>query len=297
MRGAWLMALAVGLLAVPEAVARGGRGGHRGGGHAPRVTAAHRSGKAAPAHKPPKMARAVAPARHNAAKPHVPQARGNVHPGANRAKAGANASATSAHHVAAGAPRPATAAGVNPSRPAASAGVAPTRSAVTNPYAYTYGAGAGARRYRAYGYGHGYRNRYYGGRYGYGRSQGNGRAIVSRLRAVHAGLARLDHDYQGHRARAMHAVSMAIRQLSHRSMVYRGTGFASARAGNRAPGGRRGRPMSQAQSDARMGQALRTLQGVAMQLAGQGTNTSGHARARGHVQSAIRELNIALAIR
>ena len=59
------------------------------------------------------------------------------------------------------------------------------------------------------------------------RSQGNNRAIVSRLRSVHASLARVDHDYQGHRVRAMHAISMAIRQLSHRSMVYSGAGFAS----------------------------------------------------------------------
>ena len=59
----------------------------------------------------------------------------------------------------------------------------------------------------------------------YGRSQGNNRAIVSRLRSVHSSLARLDHDYNGHRVRAMHSISMAIRQLSHRSMVYSGVGF------------------------------------------------------------------------
>ena len=55
--------------------------------------------------------------------------------------------------------------------------------------------------------------------------------------------------------------------------------------------------MSQAQSDARMGQSLRTLQGVNMQLTSQGSNTSGHARARGHVLAAIRDLNTALSIR
>ena len=80
--------------------------------------------------------------------------------------------------------------------------------------------------YRAYGYGSGYRNRYYGRRYGYGRSQGYNRAIVARLRSVQMQLARIDHDYQGHRVRAMHQVSMAIRQLSHRSMIYSGVGFA-----------------------------------------------------------------------
>jgi hypothetical protein len=179
------------------------------------------------------------------------------------------------------------------------------------PYTYTYNNGTGSRPYRAYGYGRGYHNRYYGRRYGYGRSQGYNRGIVARLRSVHRNLAGIDHDYQGHRVKAMHAVAMAIRQLSHRSMVYRGVGFAQGinnglavgmRPGvnglnaNRAAGARPQR-MPQAQSDARMNQALRTLQGVHMQLSTQGSNTFGHARARGHVQHAIRELNTALAIR
>ena len=124
--------------------------------------------------------------------------------------------------------------------------------------------------------------------YGYGRSQGNNRAIVARLRSVQASLARIDHDYQGHRVRAMHAISMAIRQLSHRSMIYSGMGFASGMnnglgmgcmgrrldaaglGGGEVRSGRRpGVPCTdvQAQSDARMSQALRTLQGIGMQLA------------------------------
>jgi hypothetical protein len=181
------------------------------------------------------------------------------------------------------------------------------------PNSYTYGYGTGARPYRAYGYGLGSRNRYYGGRYGYGRSQGYNRAIVARLRAVRASLARIDHDYQGHRVRAMHSISMAIRQLSHRSMVYSGVGFAPGMSGGTAIGMRRGgglgagtglgvagrgrQPMSQAQSDARMGRDLRVLQGINMQLSNQGSYTSGHARARGHVQHAIYELGVALKIR
>jgi hypothetical protein len=182
---------------------------------------------------------------------------------------------------------------------------------------YTYGSGLGARRYRAYGYGSGYRNRYYGRRYGYGRSQGSNRGIVSRLRSVQMQLARIDHDYQGHRVRAMHQVSMAIRQLSHRSMIYSGVGFApgmnngrgmgmgqggiGGRGGALGGGGIGGRAgagrMSQAQSDARMGHSLRTLQGVNMQLGSQGGSSNGHARARGHVMRAVHELSIALSIR
>jgi hypothetical protein len=201
-----------------------------------------------------------------------------------------------------GTANPATAAGLNTVRPTSSS---------LSPYAYTYGTGTGARPYRAYGYGRGYGNRYYGRGYGYGRSQGYNRAIVSRLRSVHASLARLDHDYQGHRVRAMHSISMAIRQLTHRSMVYQGTGFTpnvnhglamAARrggggAGARGAGARGGQPMTQAQSDARMSQALRTLQGINMQMSSQGHNTTGHARASGHIQRAIHELNTALAIR
>ncbi|MGP0065675.1 MAG: hypothetical protein ACLQGP_18985 [Isosphaeraceae bacterium] len=182
--------------------------------------------------------------------------------------------------------------------------------------AYTYGHGASARSYQAYGYGRGYRNRYYGSRYGYGRSQGNNRAIISRLQSVNASLARIDHDYQGHRVRAMQSISMAIRQLTHRSMVYNNTGFASGANNGRGMGmqqggfgmgmqqggfgggaGRRGQPMTQAQSDSRMSQSLRSLQGINMQLVNQGSYNMGHSRASGHVQRAIHELNTALSIR
>ncbi len=307
-RGAIVAAWIVGQLAVPEADARGGRGGHKGGGHparAPRVPAAHRANKA-PAFKPPKTPHASAPAHTNASRGGM-QAH-NTHTGANQATASAANRAASGTHTganratASATGRTATGA-VNPT---ANPAVRTTQNGATNPYSYTYGSGSRARGYRAYGYGRGYRNRYNGGRSGYGRSQGNNRAIVSRLRSVHASLARVDHDYRGHRVRAMHAISMAVRQLSHRSMVYQGTGFASGMNNGRGQGmrqrglgagGRRRQPMTQAQSDARMGQSLRTLQGVNMQLSSQGTNSSGHARARGHIQGAIRELNTALAIR
>jgi hypothetical protein len=191
------------------------------------------------------------------------------------------------------------------------------------PATYTYGTGNNARGYRAYGYGRGYRNSYYGRRYGYGRSQGNNRGIIARLQAVNMTLARVNHDYQGHRVRAMHQVTMAIRSLSHRSMVYGGRGFGAGRnngmamrmgmggmgmggmamgmgGGAGGMGGRRGmgvNNMNQAQSDAVMSQALRTLQGIGMQLNSQGFNNMGHGRASGHVQMAARELNTALSIR
>ena len=186
----------------------------------------------------------------------------------------------------------------------ASTTTTPNVLATTTPTSYTYGTGSTARSYTARGYGRGYGNSY-GGRRGYGQSQGTNRAAVSRLRAVHSSLARIDHDYQGHRARAMHSISMAIRQLSNRSSVYRNTGFngnmnnraGMANRGGAGAGRGRRQPMTQAQSDQIMSQALRTTQGVQMQLASQGNASGGHARARGHLQHSIREMNTALSIR
>jgi hypothetical protein len=183
-----------------------------------------------------------------------------------------------------------------------------TTSNGLSPNTYTYGYGNGAHRYQAHGYGNGYRNRRYAGGYGYGRSQGNNRAVISRLRSVHASLARIDHSYQGHRVRAMQSISMAIRQLSHRSMSYGGMGVSSGMNNGRAMGMRQGggganagarrrQPMSQAQADARMSQDLRILQGINMQVSSQGNNASGQGRASGHIQRAIHELNVALSIR
>jgi hypothetical protein len=189
------------------------------------------------------------------------------------------------------------------------AAIASSRTAARttlSPGVYAYGSAASTRRYQAYGYGRGYHNRFRGGLYGYGRSQGNNRAIIARLRSVHASLARIDRDYQGHRVRAMHAIAMAIQQLSHRSMFSRrmgvlpaanidmGLGMGRGRAG---AGARRAQPMTQAQSDAVLGRDLRTLHGIGTQLGTQGYYTGGHNRALGHIRRAIHELNVALSIR
>ncbi len=209
--------LGLGVLAAPEALARGAKGGHgrSRGGHAPRISAAHRTMKA-PSYKPPKMAHSAAPARSSAKRSQAKNPSAKVHTNT-AASAGARRTAAPGTHSQA------------------------STGTQTSPYQYTYGSGSSARRYNAHGYGRGYRNRYSGGRRGYGRSQGNNRAIVSRLRSVHASLARLDRDYQGHRVRSMHAISMAVRQLSHRSMVYRGTGFGQGRNNGMAMGMRQGR--------------------------------------------------------
>jgi hypothetical protein len=103
----------------------------------------------------------------------------------------------------------------------------------------------------------------------------------------------------------MHAITMAIRSLAHRSMLYRGLGYAPGMISRIGMGmgrsvlgaGARRPSLTQAQSDARMSQALRALQGINMHLTTYGSGTSGRARASGHVQHAIQELSIALSIR
>jgi hypothetical protein len=310
-----LVALAAGLFSMAlvdaEAAGRGRSGQH--GSRAPRVSAHGQSYKA------PRMPRSPSPAHSNAmrgrssanngpAGNHNAQVRANnSQTRVNNSQARLTNSSTRANQAVAASTTSTTAGSLSPTT---TTPVNSTRlnSGTNAPSSYTYGSGTGARNYQAYGYGSGYRNRYYGGRYGYGRSQGNNRAIIGRLRSVHRTLASIDHDYQGHRARAVHSVSMAIRQLSHRSMVYSGTGFASGmnngagmgrgmRNNGLGAGGRRGMVMSQAQSDARMSQSLRNLQGIGMQLSNQGSNTMGHGRALGHIQRATHELNVALSIR
>ena len=285
------------------------------------VSSAHRAFKA-PSFKAPKMPHAAAPARNNAMRGQVTNQQATHGPREQRANTREQHPGPRQQHPGPRTPRQTRAIerhrghdGYRDNQHRRATRRTP-RSSTNSPYNYTYGTGTNARNYRAYGYGHGYRNRYYGRGYGYGRSQGNNRAIVARLRSVHSSLARIDHDYQGHRVRAMHSISMAIRQLSHRSMVSGNTGFANGMNNNLAMGRRQGglngnvggrgtrtqnrnrnQRMPQAQSDAQMSQALRTLQGINMQLTSQGSNTSGHARASGHVQQAMRELNTALRIR
>jgi hypothetical protein len=316
-RGPFLATLAVGLLAAAGTETRGAHGGGQKGhgGHAPHVAAPRQT------FKPPRMPHWSAPAHMNVGHGRMSSTPARSH--ASNAQSHANRTPARSGHALArvnSTPAPVNNTPNEPASPALGGTVTPSTTATPNARrnlyggnalgTYTYGYGPGASRYRAYGYGRGYRNRYYGGGYGYGRWQGNNRAIVARLRSVHASLARLDHDYLGHRVRAMHAISMAIRQLSHRSMVYSGVGFAPrlnnlAGAGMGMGGrrsvlggaGRGGPRLPQAVSDARMSQALRNLQGIGMQLANQGNQSMGHGRALGHIHWAIRELNVALSIR
>lgn len=341
-RRALLATLVVGVSLGTEAKAQKGHGGHAGGHavHAPHVSAPRQQ-----APRMPRMPNSMAQGWNNG----MPRQTGTTHAQAQARRHRTQSSKALAHAnnaaTLAGKANPGTAdsaatptgkaktmtslatgttgsraikttrgltgpTGLNPGTSASGAQRGLNGSA--SPFAYTYGTGAGARQYQPYGYGSGYRNRYYrtGNGYGYGRSQGLNRGVVARLRSVHAALSRIDHDYAGHRVRAMHAISMAIRQLSNQSMGYRGVGFAPGM--NRGPGmgmgmgmrrsvlggaGRGGQRMPQAQSDAVMSHSLRALQGVDMQLSNQGSSNMGHARARGYVEHAMQQLNVALSIR
>ncbi|MDR3638265.1 MAG: hypothetical protein P4L84_30965 [Isosphaeraceae bacterium] len=155
--------------------------------------------------------------------------------------------------------------------------------------------GRGRMPYRRYGSSYGRRS--------YG-SNPYARAILSRLRSAHAALARADHDYQGHRVQAMHAVRAAIRQIGHSSsrrygMSATGAGmFQGVANRNNLRGARRNqvRRLSQAQSDALMRRAGQTLQLVGTHMASQG-GTSRMARAYGYVNRALQHVSIALSVR
>ena len=270
--GRILLVVMVGLLAIPEADAKGPKGGRSA---APRASSPRRSNFKAPSYKAPKLPRAAAPARSR-----MPPKTGVARPRTSKPRVRTQRTPTNAQ--------------ANVARQARS----------TTPRASSSKSAFGKRSYRSSGYGRGYRNRSYGSRRGYGRSQGNNRAIVSRLRSVHSSLARVNQSYNGHRVNAMHSIALAIRQLSHRSMVVQGAGFAPGlnNGANRKGFGananaRNLQPLTQARADARMRQALRTTRGIFMQLNNQGTYTTSHARARGHVQKAVRHLNTALAAR
>ena len=181
------------------------------------------------------------------------------------------------------------------------------RQAQSRNRAYAYRPGVRQNR------GNNYSNRY-------STSNKNIRAVVSRLRSTHSSLARLDHDYKGHRVRALHAISKAVRQLSHSSMGSQGrnsrrgmgvgnqlasSGNRTASGGNRiANGGNRtanggnsrNQPMTQAKSDAQMRKSFETLRSVNVQLTSQGS-TQSHSSAQASVRRAMRELGIALTIR
>ena len=167
---------------------------------------------------------------------------------------------------------------------------------------------------------------------GYNRNamanQNNGQ-IISQLHATMRLLAQADHDYQGHRARAIHDVGTAIRDLEpatarrnqpNPAMAYltagngngnrngngngngngnrNGNGNSSGNGNGNGAGAGAGQKnrMSQAASDANLQNALQSLSTIQAELANFGS-TPNHVRANASIQRAIQELNVALNIR
>jgi hypothetical protein len=298
------------LLATPIPVEAGGRGGHGG--------VVHRSAPRPPSHASAMRATKAKAPRASLHAASIPRSNGNVahnNPATHNNGTVHNNSASQNNGVA----QNSTSRTNSTARNTNSGMSLASRIATIHPSStYAYKNGSTTRNYRPSGYGRGYRNRYYGNSRNYGRSQSNDRSLVARLRSVHSTLTHIDHDYRGHRSRAAHHISLAIRQLSHRSRYSSSStstgqnngltaGMNGRQNANSVNGTRRQnqngntngqRPrMSQAQSDQRMSQALRTTQGVSMQLTHQSQNHNSHRLAQTRLRHAMHEMNVALAAR
>ena len=152
-------------------------------------------------------------------------------------------------------------------------------------------------------------------------------SLVSSLHATMTPLAQADHDYNGHRARAMHEINAAIQHLSAQAGRPNAGNAGLARSGTTAQPGNIARPgnvngtnnairtgprngagagtgtvagtgtgrrMPQATSDAYLREAHQSLLNVESQLNTNGINPHHFTQAKASVQAAIRELNLAL---
>jgi hypothetical protein len=296
----WLAFLIVGMGYIPAANAQKGRAAPHAS--APHVSAPHVSAQHYSAPRMPQAPRAPSMPKQMNSQPN--------YAAANRARSAAasHAATSKANRAANVSSNTASNSAVRASNNAARVAAARARAvSAQNQY---YGR---ARRYGGYNY----RPRYYasGRRYTGSTTSRADRMVISRLRSAHANLARLDHDYQGHRVQAMHHISMAIRQLSHRSMMSQGTGFSARmtgmqRNGNGNVNGNRngnGMRLTQAQSDSRMRHSLLMVTGAGQMLSQQanatnasyvtsGANT-GRYRAYGYIHMAANSLNTALRVR
>jgi len=107
--------------------------------------------------------------------------------------------------------------------------------------------------------------------------------IITTLRSARRLLATADRDYNGHRAKAAHEVTRALRELGfHPRHAQRGSPTRTGQAKMHEP---------QAASDAQLQQAQQLLQGALAQLSGT------HPKATANVQAAIREIGVALSIK
>jgi hypothetical protein len=125
--------------------------------------------------------------------------------------------------------------------------------------------------------------------------------LVSTMHSTLTHLNKADHDYNGHRSRAMHEINTAIRHLGLQN-GQSNSGIASlAQSGNangtntaiRAGTGT-GPKVPQATSDTHLREAQKSLQGIDSRMNINGVNPHSFTQAKASVQNAIRELNLAL---
>jgi hypothetical protein len=109
-------------------------------------------------------------------------------------------------------------------------------------------------------------------------------SVISLLRTTHARLARADHDYAGHRVKAMNHIASALQDLGSIGV---GNSAFPASSGN----------LAQSRSDEMLRDAMLQLKITENSLLTGNDRAERHHRARGAVAHAIRELETALQVR
>jgi hypothetical protein len=126
-------------------------------------------------------------------------------------------------------------------------------------------------------------------------------ALVSTMHSTMTLLNQADHDYNGHRDRAMQEINAAIRHLDAQTGQSSPVNAGLAQSGNAngpniaiRTGTGTGPKMPQATSDAHLREAQQSLQGIDSRMNINGVNPHSFTQAKASVQNAIRELNLAL---
>ena len=109
-------------------------------------------------------------------------------------------------------------------------------------------------------------------------------SIISLLRTTHTRLEAADHDYQGHRVKAMNHIASALGDLGSASL---GNSSLFANAGN----------LPQSRSDEILRDAMVQLRAAESSLGAGSERREHHHRARSAVGHAVHELSTAIEIR
>jgi hypothetical protein len=129
---------------------------------------------------------------------------------------------------------------------------------------------------------------------GQGKKKKGVAELVAALHGTNALLARADHDYDGHRVKAMEHIHHAVHALTPKKSAASGANAGKGQAAAKAPRGK-AKPEPQAVSDALLKEARQNLTAILQTLE---AHKGKHAlKAAAQVQLAIEELDTALKIR